>query len=116
MKKLILILFAIILAGCTHNYKKSDLLGTWDIFSLTYFENGEVELVDDNESWSVEVGKDSIKFRIVWDEQYTWKIKGDSILIDDISFDYSSFYIKELTSEKIIVEYDKGQFTFKKRK
>jgi len=122
MKKLIFILLVIAIAGCSHKYKTSDLLGTWDCVSSTDVKTGEVTLPKGSERFIVEFNKDSIIFHQstedsvdVMNENYGWKIKGDSIFID--SFD--SVFIKELTENNLTVIHDffgEQQLEFKKIK
>lgn len=117
MKKLIFILFAFIILGCNQNLKKKgELLGIWDVVSSTAIETGEVELLENVTKEFVEFKSDSLylisDFEV--DKVFAWQIKGDSIFLDE----FGSVYIKELTKNELIVEYDflgKIQLTLKKR-
>jgi hypothetical protein len=118
MKKLIFILFAFIILGCNQNFKKKgDLLGTWGVVSSTDVESGEVELPESDNLVFVEFKTDSLylisNFEV--DQVFAWRIEGDSIFLKE----GGSAYIKELTNDELIVEYDflgKIQLTLKKRK
>lgn len=97
-------------------------MGIWDWVSSTDLETGEVELYDGGKYDGynlefVEIKSDSIYLWFDLDRHnYTsWRIEGDSIFLDDDM----SFYIKELSQNALIVEYDsygKTLFTLKKRK
>lgn len=117
MKKLIFVLIAFMILGCNQNLKKKgDLLGRWDWVSSTDIETGEVDLFDGDSLEFVEIKSDTIYLMLGLDIDavYPWRIEGDSIFLDD---DYMSFYIKELTKNELVVEYDgKKLFTLKKRK
>ena len=113
MKQIIFILFAFIILSCNQNHEKGDLLGTWDFISATDIETGEVELPEGDDKGFVEFRLDSLY--LSWDDVYTWQIKGDSILIDGLA----SVYIKEMTSNRLTVEYDffgAQRLTLSKRK
>ncbi|WP_370479035.1 hypothetical protein [Tamlana flava] len=119
MKKLILILFAFIILGCDQNLKKKGvLLGTWDAISATDIETGEVSFPESDELAFVEFKSDSLYLSpdlSLGDKVFAWRIEGDSIVL----FDEGNVYIKELTKNKLVVEYDffgKTQLNFKKRK
>lgn len=113
MKQLIFLLFTFLLLGCNQNYTKGDLLGTWDVVSSTDIETGEVELAEsDNVDFAV-FKSDSLYLNS--DIVFAWQIKGDSIFLDE----NGSVYIKELTADELIVEYDflgKIRLKLKKRK
>lgn len=111
MKQIIFILFVFIILGCNHNVKKSDLLGTWGVVSITDIETWEVELPESDDAEFVEFKSDSLYLSS--DKVFVWRIKGDSIFLDE----FGSVYIKELTADKLIVEYDffgKTRLTLKK--
>jgi len=113
MKQIIFILSAFIILGCNQNYKKDDLLGTWDIVSSTDIETGEVSLPESDDAEFVEFKSDSLYLGS--DIVYAWRIKGDSIFLDEDG----SVYIKELTTNNLTVEYDflgKIQLVLNKRK
>jgi len=117
MKKLIFILFAITIIGCNSSHKTSDLLGIWDIVSSTNIESGDVELPDGDNLGFVEFKSDSLYVISPFEEDmvFAWRIEGDSIFLKN----FDSFYIKELTKNKLIVEnyfISKQQITLKKRK
>lgn len=100
MKQLTLILFTIMLFGCSHKHKKVDLMGTWDLVSVTDIETGEVEFPELGKTDFVQVSLDSVY--LSWGDTYSWKIEGDSIFIDGLV----SVYIKDLTLDELVVEYD----------
>ena len=117
MKQIIFILLALIILSCNQNHKKDDLLGIWDVVSSTDIETGEVELSEKEFVEFVEFKSDSIylisDFEV--DKVFAWRIEGDSIFLDKDG----SVYIKKLTKNELIVEYDflgKIQLTLKKRK
>jgi len=113
MKQLIFILFAFIIAGCNQNYKKGDLLGTWDVVSSTDIETGEISLPESDDEAFVEFKSDSLYLGL--DIVFAWRIKGDSIFLDELG----SVFIKELTSTRLTVEYDffgSERLTFRKIK
>jgi len=102
-----------LIISCTKNYKKSDLLGTWETVSLTDIETGDIELPESDDDMLIEIKIDSIYLHR--NDAYSWQIKGDSILINEIP----SVYIKKLTKNELIVEYDffgKNLLALKKRK
>jgi hypothetical protein len=114
MKQIIFILLALIILSCSQNHKKDDLMGIWDVVSSTDIETGEVEL---SEKEFVEFKLDSIylisDFEV--DKVFAWRIEGDSIFLDKDG----SVFIKKLTKNELIVEYDflgKIMLTLKKRK
>ena len=113
MKRLIFILFSIIIVGCNNNYKKSDLLGTWDCISITDIETGEISIPEDEDTFIAEFRSDSLYLST--EEVYAWQIKGDSIFLNgDLSV-----CIKELTPSSLTVELDvfgEQRLTFKKIK
>lgn len=124
MSKLIFILLAFLILGCNPNHKEKTLLGTWDFVSSTNLETGEVDFPEDDEDF-VEFRIDSIFVSPT--SMYAWKIKGDSIILEGIPKFFDSgfysipFYIKELTSNKLTVDFDEGagsigRFILKKRK
>jgi hypothetical protein len=113
MKHFIVFLFAITILGCNENYKKGDLLGTWDFVSTTNIETGKVELPENEDSVFVEIKSDSLYLDSY--DTIAWRIVGDSVFL--VAAD--SVYIKKLTNDTLIVEYDffgKTLLTFKKRK
>lgn len=118
MKKLIFVLFAFIILGCNQNFKnKGHLIGTWDVLSSTYMESGKIEFPENDNLVFVEFKTDSLylisNFEV--EQVFAWRIEGDSIFLKD----FGSIYIKELTKNELIVEYDflgKIQLTLKKRK
>jgi len=113
MKQIIFILFAFIILSCNQNHKKDHLLGTWDVVSSTDIETGEISLPESDDAEFVEFKSDSLYLGS--DIVFAWRIKGDSIFLDELG----SVYVKELTPVKLIVEYDflgKVQLTLKKRK
>jgi len=119
MKQIIFVLSAFILLGCNQNHKKDDLMGTWDWVSSTDLETGEVDFFDgDKYAEFVEIKSDSIYVWLDLDRHNDtpWRIEGDSIFLDDFNI---SLYIKELSQNALIVEYDyygKTLFNLKKRK
>jgi len=114
MKQLIFILFSFIILSCNQNHKKDDLLGTWDFVSSTDIETGEITLPESDDAEFVEFKSDSLYLSS--DIVFAWQIKGDSIFLDE----FGSVYIKELTGDKLIVEYDfffgEARVTFRRRK
>lgn len=97
MKLLVLILLVIIIPGCNQNYKKEDLVGTWEMLSITDIETGEVELLEvDFDQYVVEIKLDSLNQ--YEGDTYAWKLQGDSVFVD-----WMSFKIKELKPNTIIV-------------
>lgn len=120
MKQLFYILLTVILLSCSNKPKASDLLGTWDCISSTNVETGEVSLPEDYERFMVHFTKDSVTFprspedsSIMLNNSFSWKIKGDSIVIDNLI----SVYIKQLTKTNLSVVYDflgEQQLNFKK--
>ena len=120
MKQLFFILVAVLLLSCSSKPKASDLLGTWDCVSSTNVETGEVSQPENNERFIVKIDKDSLSFpssqqdsSIMFNNNYAWKIKGDSIVIDNLI----SVYIKQLTKTDLSVVYDflgEEQLNFKK--
>ncbi len=56
--RIIILLSAIILLGCKHNYKKRDLLGTWDVVSSIDIESGEITFLEEDDDGFVNIGKD----------------------------------------------------------
>ncbi|MCF7560670.1 hypothetical protein L3X39_08470 [Sabulilitoribacter multivorans] len=114
MKQIIFILLTSIILSCNQNHKKDDFLGIWDVVSSTDFETGEVELL---EKEFVEFKLDSLylisDFEV--NQVFAWRIEGDSIFLDEDG----SVYIKELTANNLVVEYDffgKIQLVLNKRK
>jgi hypothetical protein len=121
MKQIIFILLACIILSCNQNHKKDDLLGIWDVVSLTDIETGEVELLENVTKEFVEFKSDSLylisDFEV--DKVFAWRIEGDSIFLDEDGSVYISGYIKELTANNLTVEYDflgKTQLVLNKRK
>lgn len=100
MKRLIFILFSIIIVGCSNNYKKSDLLGNWDCISITDVETGEISLPEGDDKFLAEFRSDSLYLST--EEVYAWHIKGDSIFLNE----GLSVFIKELTPSSLTVELD----------
>lgn len=100
MKQIIFILCITVIFGCSHQHKKGELLGTWDLVSVTDITTGEVEFPEDDDKDFVQVNSDSIY--LSWDDTYSWTIVGDSILIDGLI----SVYIKELNANELVVEYE----------
>jgi hypothetical protein len=117
MKQIIFILLAFLIVSCHRSTKKDNLLGVWDVVSSTDIENGEVELSENLTKEFVEFKSDSLYLisDLETDAVSAWRIKGDSIFLNE----FSSVYIKELTTDELIVEYDflgKKRLTLKKRK
>jgi hypothetical protein len=101
MKNLIFILLAFILIACNKNLKKKDtIIGTWEVVSIIDIETGEVELQESDNLAFVEVKSDTIYLSS--DKAFAWRIEGDSIFLDE----FGSVYIKELSKNRIIVEYN----------
>ena len=117
MKKLLIILLTFIFLGCNQNHKKDDLLGNWDVVSMTYTETGEIEFPESDDGEFILIKSDSLYLMLGSGSEkvFAWKIKGDSIILDEDG----PVYIKELTANKLIVEYDFFgiiQLELKKRK
>jgi len=113
MKHTIVFLFAITILGCNENYKKGDLLGTWDVVSATDIKTGKVEFPETEDSEFVEIKSDSLYLGS--DNAIAWRIVGDTIFLNEAD----SVYIKKWTNDTLIVEYDffgKTLLTLKKRK
>jgi hypothetical protein len=109
MKGLTFITLAIIVLGCKPIHEKNDLiLGTWDLVSVFNFDNQKISLPPSGEKLIIEFKSDSLYLRsiannIEYDvEIYSWYIKGDSIIFDDV---YTG-YIRELTTKSLIVDVD----------
>ena len=120
MKNIILILFSIVMIGCSRNYEKSDFLGSWNCISSIDLETNDLTILDGEEQLMVEFGTDSLYLfdysgMSILDDKYAWQIKGDSILINGLG----SFYIKELNANSLTVEFniiDKTRMTLEKIK
>ena len=117
MKQIIFILLAFIILSCNQNHKKDDLLGIWDVVSVTDIETGEAKLSENVTKDFVEFKSDSLYLFSDFDLDfvYAWRIEGDSIFLNEDGF----VYIKELTANNLIVEYeflDKLQVVLNKRK
>ena len=107
MKKPLIILLAFIFLGCNQHYKKKDLLGTWDIVSSIDIESGEVEFLKGDDEMAAVFKSDSLYLFDNYDSDkyFAWRIKGDSLILED-GIRYFNIYIKELTKDKLVVEYD----------
>lgn len=116
MKQIVFMLFVFILIGCNQNQKRNKLIGTWDVVNVVDIDTMVEESLDSNNAEFVEVSRDSLYLGS--DTVYSWRIKGDSIILNEGSSSFSVF-IKELSADKLIVEYDflgVTQLTLKKRK
>ncbi|WP_027138025.1 hypothetical protein [Gaetbulibacter saemankumensis] len=104
MKQILSFLLVFTIIGCNSNYKKGDLLGTWELVSLIDIETGDVEWEKIDKSEFVLFRSDSLYLisDTNSDKVFAWQIMGDSIVLDEMG----SVYIKELTVDKLIVEYD----------
>ena len=100
MKQIIFILCVTVILVCSHQHKKAEFIGIWDLVSVTDIKTGEVEFPEDDDKEFVQVNSDSIY--LSWDDTYSWTIVGDSILIDGLI----SVYIKELNANELVVEYE----------
>lgn len=117
MKRILFFLLAFMIVSCNQNPNKEYLLGVWDIVSSTDIETGQVDFSENDNKEFVEFKSDSIYLisDVGSDTVFAWRSVGDSIFLDE----YFSIYIKELTKNKLTVEYDflgKNQITLKKRK
>jgi len=104
MKQIFFVLSALILFSCNLNHKKDDLMGTWDVVSSINIETGEVEFTE-NDDELLAVFKSDLLYLIEKSDTtdvFSWRIKGDSIILDK----EGPVYIKELTANKLVVEYD----------
>ena len=110
------LLLALIILVCNQNHKKDDLLGIWDGVSTTDIETGAELLESDNTDYVV-FKSDSLY--LISDSSsdmvFAWEVKDNSIFLDELG----SVYIKELTADKLIVEFDflnKIRLELKKRR
>ena len=105
MTRLTFLLFVIIVLGCEPNDEKSDLiLGTWDCVSVFDFETQEISQLPSGEKFIAEFKSDSLYLRENNEDKadyiFAWQVKGDSLILGG----ENSCYIKELTSNSLIVE------------
>ncbi|WP_242086477.1 lipocalin family protein [Aestuariivivens sediminis] len=105
MKQIIIVLSAFILLSCNQNHKKEDLLGTWDIVSSIDIETGEVEeFPESDEELLAEFKSDSLY--LIENSNptnvFSWRINRDTLFLNEAD----TVYIKELTADKLVVEYD----------
>jgi len=117
MKQIFFVLIAFMLLGCNQNHKKEDLLGTWDIVSSIDIETGEVEFPDNEDELSVVFKSDSLYLieNSHTTKDFFWRINRDMLFLNEAD----TVYIKELTADKLVVEYDflsKTGLELKKRK
>ena len=113
MKPCYYFLLPFLLFSCQQPLEKDDLLGTWDMITLTDLETGEEERPQADEEAFVVIRTDSIYSSDGLG--YAWELDGDSIRIEDIG----AVYIKKLTSEGLTVEYNilsEYRLTLRKRK
>ena len=115
MRKVFIAIFILSMVACTNQIDKENLIGLWDCTSVLDIESNEISLPEGEEKFIVTITSDSIIIPETGIEKYTWKIKGDSLVITDLI----TVYIKELKPTALIVEYDflgHTQLTFKKIK
>lgn len=113
MKYFTFLLIATILLGCNPKHEKYELIGTWDGLSSLDLETNEVSYPTKEDRFIVEISLDSIDAGE--NGTYAWEIQGDSLFLKDAG----SVYLKELTSEKMVIELDffgPLRMTFKKLK
>jgi len=115
MKKVFFVFNLFLIISCSHQIDKENLIGLWDCTSALDMESNEISLPEGEEKFIVTITSDSIIIPETGIEKYTWKIKGDSLVITNLI----TVYIKELKPTALIVEYDflgHTQLTFKKIK
>lgn len=113
MKQIVFILLTLLILGCSQNRTAQKLLGTWELVYVKNIETGELEFPNEYDDLVfLTVNSDSIYLDTF--DRYGYEIKGDSILLNE----YYSVYIKNLTNQELIVEFDffnVTQLKFKKK-